>query len=135
MIKRLLLVSQGLKTTLLNLFLGLFEPSSGKIMIDDIQLSKNNRFSWNKYISLIPQETVTFHETIEDNIAYFLDKYEIDNKALKSALIKSNLHNKVESFQVLNLMLGITEINSVADKINVYQSQDVFMRIERCLFG
>lgn len=85
------------KTTLLNLFLGLFEPSSGQITVDKLNLTKNNRFSWNKYISLIPQETVTFDETIENNIAYYLDENEINTKSLRTALKKSNLKNKVTS--------------------------------------
>ena len=83
------------KTTLLNLFLGLFEPSSGEITIDGVKLSKKNRFSWNNLISFIPQETVTFDETIENNIAYFSDKKEINVESIEEAINRSNLQNKV----------------------------------------
>ena len=44
------------KTTFINLLTGLVQPESGKILIDDIDLNKNNLEGWTSKITYVPQE-------------------------------------------------------------------------------
>ena len=58
------------KTTIMNLIPRFYEPSEGKIKIDD-QLIKNFSFdSIRKNISLVSQDTSLFDDTIKNNIKY-----------------------------------------------------------------
>ena len=50
------------KTTLLNIILGLIHPSSGRIIVDNIELSKNPKEA-KKRIGYVPQR-ISFHENL-----------------------------------------------------------------------
>ena len=58
------------KTTLLSLIPRLFDPDSGSITIDDIDLQTVQLKSLRDQIGVVTQETVIFHDTIANNIAY-----------------------------------------------------------------
>ncbi|MCK5801965.1 MAG: ABC transporter ATP-binding protein [Lentisphaeria bacterium] len=58
------------KSTMLNLFSRLYEPSHGSISIDGIPLSKISIASLRTCVGVVPQEAQVFAGTIRDNIAY-----------------------------------------------------------------
>ncbi len=58
------------KTTLLSLIPRLFDPNTGDVQIDDISLSDVQLKSLRDQIGVVTQETVVFHDTIANNIAY-----------------------------------------------------------------
>ncbi len=58
------------KTTLLNLLPRLFEPTSGRILIDGQDIAKTDLRSLRQQMALVTQQTVLFEGTIADNIAY-----------------------------------------------------------------
>ncbi|MBI3608061.1 MAG: ABC transporter ATP-binding protein [Nitrospirae bacterium] len=58
------------KTTLVNLLLGLFEPSEGRITVDGVPLADYTTESWLSKIGLVSQEPFIFHSTIADNILF-----------------------------------------------------------------
>jgi len=58
------------KTTLISLLLRFFEPDSGRILIDDQDVSEVTLRSLRGQISLISQETVIFGDTVRANIGY-----------------------------------------------------------------
>ena len=60
------------KTTLLSLVPRLLEVTSGTILIDGQDLSRVSLRSLRRQIGLVTQETVLFHATIGENIAYGL---------------------------------------------------------------
>ena len=59
------------KTTIVNLILGLFKPTSGSIRIDGVDLKDVQLDSWLAQIGLVSQDTFIFNGTIRDNIAFF----------------------------------------------------------------
>jgi ATP-binding cassette subfamily C protein len=61
------------KTTLADLLMGLIEPQTGRIMIDDIELTGENRRSWRSGIAYVPQEVVLTHDTILANLRLAYD--------------------------------------------------------------
>lgn len=58
------------KTTLVNLLMKLYEPQSGKIFVDGIDLSTIDGISYRSKLGVVLQETLLFSGTITDNIAY-----------------------------------------------------------------
>ena len=62
--------SGGGKSSLIKLIQRLYDPSSGSILWDGVDLRDAKILSLKKQIALVTQETVLFHESIRYNIAY-----------------------------------------------------------------
>ncbi len=58
------------KTTIVNLIPRFFTPTSGRVLIDGVDVSRYDLRSLRMRISLVPQEAVLFGGTIGDNIRY-----------------------------------------------------------------
>jgi len=58
------------KSTLLNMIPRIYNPTEGKIMIDNQDLSKINLSSLRKQISIVDQNTTLFDDTVFNNIKY-----------------------------------------------------------------
>ena len=58
------------KSTLAEILIGLREPSDGKILIDDAQLSVDDIRRWRRSIAYIPQTPYLFHDTIRENLLW-----------------------------------------------------------------
>lgn len=56
------------KSTIAKLILKLYEPSSGKILIDDIDIAQIDPADLRRYISYVPQDIHLFRGTIKENI-------------------------------------------------------------------
>jgi ATP-binding cassette subfamily C protein len=56
------------KTTMVDLVLGLHQPTSGQILIDGEPLSKIDVMRWRSLVGYVPQELILFHESILANI-------------------------------------------------------------------
>lgn len=63
-------VSGSGKTTLVKLILRLFPVQSGSISIDGQDIAQVSQTSLRKNIAYVPQESLLFHRTIEENIGY-----------------------------------------------------------------
>lgn len=57
------------KSTIFNLMLGFFPPTSGKILIDGRELTVANRSEWHKLVGYVPQEIFIIEGTLADNVA------------------------------------------------------------------
>lgn len=58
------------KTTAINLLLRFFDPQSGTIKINDVDITTMTQDSLRSHISFISQDTSLFHTTIAENIRY-----------------------------------------------------------------
>ncbi|WP_417500275.1 ABC transporter ATP-binding protein [Methylophaga sp.] len=58
------------KSTLINLFLGLFSPTSGEIQIDGLPRETFDPKSWLKRLAYVPQEVFLLAGTVRDNIEF-----------------------------------------------------------------
>jgi subfamily B ATP-binding cassette protein MsbA len=61
------------KTTIVNLISRFYETTSGRILIDGIDIRDVNLSSLRKQIGLVTQELILFNDTVRNNIAYGLD--------------------------------------------------------------
>ncbi|MEB3248243.1 MAG: peptidase domain-containing ABC transporter [Merismopediaceae bacterium] len=57
------------KSTLTKLLSRLYEPESGRILLDGYDISKVELYSLRRQIGVVPQETLLFDGTVQDNIA------------------------------------------------------------------
>lgn len=76
------------KSTLIDLILGFYRPTTGLIMADEISYDEISTMSLRRQIGVVRQETFFFPGTIRDNLTYGLDaplESEI-NQALKIAM-------------------------------------------------
>ena len=62
------------KTTILKLIMGLYEPESGQILIDGVDIAQFNPYSLRKSMAYLPQEVVLFNGTLQENIRNSVDK-------------------------------------------------------------
>lgn len=61
------------KTTIINLLARFYEPTSGRVLVDGIDIRDVTLDSLRSCIGLVTQEIILFNESIRDNIAYGLD--------------------------------------------------------------
>ena len=59
------------KTTLVDLILGLLNPTSGRVVVDDLDLSEFQRVAWRRHIGYVPQDVTLFHDTVYNNITAY----------------------------------------------------------------
>ena len=57
------------KSTLMKLLSRLYEPEAGKISIDSFDISKVELYSLRRQIGIVPQESLLFEGSVQDNIA------------------------------------------------------------------
>ena len=81
------------KSTLIDLILGLLEPTKGKILIDNTSIKKKI-MPWQSIIGYIPQDIYLEDDSIEKNISFEQDENKIDSKQLKK-IIKLCLLDKL----------------------------------------
>lgn len=58
------------KTTLVNLILGLFPPTEGRILIDGVNLNEYRLESWRCHIGFVAQDPFIFHASVRENITF-----------------------------------------------------------------
>ena len=75
------------KSTLVNLIPRLYNPSSGKIKIDNIDTMDLTLNALRKHMSYVGQDTILFNDTVKNNITY--GQNSIDESSIISALEKS----------------------------------------------
>ena len=57
------------KSTLTKLIARLYEPLEGKILIDNIDISKVELYSLRSQIGIVPQDSILFDGTVQENIS------------------------------------------------------------------
>lgn len=62
--------SGGGKSTLIDILMGLLQPSSGSILIDGVPLNYASLKSWQKHIAHVPQSIYLLDGSVEENIAF-----------------------------------------------------------------
>ena len=66
------------KTTIINLLSRFYDPSSGRILIDGIDIRDVTLTSLRSQLGLVTQETILFNDTVRNNIAYGLDNIPLE---------------------------------------------------------
>jgi ABC-type multidrug transport system fused ATPase/permease subunit len=85
------------KTTLIDVILGLLSAQNGKILIDGVEITDENRKMWQKNLGYVPQNIYLTDDTIRNNIAFGVDPLKIDDKAVENAAKIASIHDFIES--------------------------------------
>lgn len=72
------------KSSLVDLLVRLYEPTSGKIYVDGINLQEYSLTSWRKILGVVSQDIFIFNESIADNIRFGL-KGTTDEEIIEAA--------------------------------------------------
>ena len=86
--------SGGGKTTIADLLLGLYQPDSGEIRIDDTPLAEADIFAWRNMVGYVPQEVILFHDSIMSNVT--LGEAEFSRRDVEIALEAAGAWDFVE---------------------------------------
>jgi ATP-binding cassette, subfamily B, multidrug efflux pump len=84
------------KSTLANLLTRMYDPDSGKILVDGIDLKDYNISSYRSQVGFVPQDVFLFSDTIKNNIVFGADH--IAEEAIIKAAKDSDLLNTIKSF-------------------------------------
>ena len=115
------------KTTLINIILGLIQPTSGSIQVDGVDIFENIN-SWQSRIGYVPQNIYLADDTIKRNIAFALPDEKIDDVLVKKAITNAKLDSLID-----NLNEGVnTSVGEFGDKISGGQRQRI--AIARALY-
>jgi len=83
------------KSTIIDLIAGLILPDKGEILIDEKKVTDDNKFFWQKNISLVSQSIYLADSSIKENIAFGIPYEEIDNKKINETIEKSQISDFV----------------------------------------
>ncbi|MDT0344331.1 ABC transporter ATP-binding protein [Streptomyces litchfieldiae] len=76
------------KSTILNLLIGFIRPVSGRILLDGTDMATLDLRSYRRFLSVVPQESVLFEGTIQENVGYGMG--DVDSQAVRNALRDAN---------------------------------------------
>ena len=85
------------KTTLFNLILGLYKPTSGNILIDGERLDHSNVRKWQNTIGYVSQSVFIADMTLAENIAFGQKPEDIDYKRVEQVLELADLSSFVST--------------------------------------
>mgnify|MGYP001222048921 CR=1 FL=1 len=73
------------KTTLVDLLLGLFDPTDGEVLVNDLPREDNSLKRWSKSLAYVPQDIFIADDTLSSNIAFGVPVENINDDAVKRA--------------------------------------------------
>lgn len=86
------------KSTFLDIFMALLEPTKGNIIIDNTPLTEVNRRSWYPHIAHVPQAIYLADTSIEENIAFGVSVADIDYQRVRNAAQRAQIDGTIESW-------------------------------------
>ena len=85
------------KTTVIDIILGLLEPTNGNIAVDDNILDRSSHASLRSMIGYVPQTIFLRDGTVSENIAFGIDKKDVDMKMVKKAAKIAQISEHIEA--------------------------------------
>lgn len=100
------------KTTILNLLMRQFDPDSGRILIDGVDLKNINLDSLRNQSAVIPQEVFLFSDSIANNIKFGSLETEVPMDLVEESTKKSHVyHNIIDFPNGFDTLLGERGVN------------------------
>ena len=85
------------KTTTLDILLGLLEPTEGRLLVDGVPVTGENRRRWQASIGYVPQQIMLIDDTVRKNIAFGIPEDRIDDAKVERAARLAHLHDFILS--------------------------------------
>lgn len=87
------------KSTLLDIIMGLLSQTEGSIIIDKQYITNKNRAIWRSHMAHVPQNIYLSDGTIEENIAFGVQKDKIDRQQVEKAAKQAQISGVIEGWQ------------------------------------
>jgi ATP-binding cassette subfamily B protein len=84
------------KSTMIDILMGLLEPTSGSLKVDEKAITKKNVRTWQRRIAHVPQAIFLSDTTIAENIAFGIDRKYIDFDRVRVAAHKAQLQDVID---------------------------------------
>ncbi|WP_371347712.1 ABC transporter ATP-binding protein [Ancylobacter sp. IITR112] len=85
------------KSTLMDIIIGLLEPTQGEIRVDGVALTAANRHGWQRHIAHVPQAIFLSDASVAENIAFGVRPAEIDYAWVRRAAEQAELTEVIET--------------------------------------
>ena len=86
------------KSTLIDIMMGLLDPTHGTLEVDENVITSSNRRAWQSRIAHVPQNIYLSDSTLEENIAFGIPLEEIDSSLVRRAAISANIDSVVNEW-------------------------------------
>ena len=109
------------KSTIANLLMRMYDPSSGSIEIDGKDIRRYQISGMRKQIGFVPQDVFLFSDTISNNIAFGLDNADraLIEKAAKDADVYQNIVDFPKGFETMLGERGITLSGGQKQRVSI----------------
>lgn len=109
------------KSTIANLLLRMYDPSSGEILLDGHPIQQYSLSSLRGQIGIVPQDVFLFSDSIANNIAFGLDQPDQERiiKAAKDADVYQNIMDFPKGFETLLGERGITLSGGQKQRVSI----------------
>lgn len=87
------------KSTLIDILLALIEPQQGYLKIDDTKIENKNKRSWQNAIGFVAQSIFLSEGTIAENVAFGIQKDDIDFNRVHHVLKLAHLDEFIETLE------------------------------------
>lgn len=87
------------KSLLASLITRLYDPTSGQVLIDGIDVRELPLALLRRQVGYVPQETFLFSGSIRDNVAFGIDEHEATTTRVQEAVRISRLESDVDQWQ------------------------------------
>ena len=84
------------KSTIADLMMRMYDPTSGKIMVDGVNVKDFKLGPYRRQIGFVPQDIFLFSETITDNISFGLENS--DKETARQFAKYASIHDEIERF-------------------------------------
>jgi ATP-binding cassette subfamily B protein len=85
------------KSTLIDIIIGLLEPTSGKLLVDGVSIKHGNARGWQINVAHVPQSIFLSDASISENIAFGVPSNAIDISRVRIAAELAELADFIES--------------------------------------
>lgn len=109
------------KTTIAQLLLRMYDPTHGKILIDETDIRGMNVRELRAQISYVPQDVFLFSDSIAGNIGFGLEKAtdEMIRKAARQASVENEINRFPQGFQTIIGERGVTLSGGQKQRISI----------------
>lgn len=83
------------KTTLVDIILGLLPPDNGRLIVDNVPVTPDNLRQWQRNLGYVPQHIYLADNTVAKNIAFGVEKKDIDYERVIRVAKMAYIHDFV----------------------------------------
>ena len=88
----------GGKSTLIDVIMGLLDPTAGRVTVDGTTLGEATRRGWRAHIAHVPQSIFLSNSSIAENIAFGVPSQLVDRKRVRRAAELAQIANTIKSW-------------------------------------